>query len=142
MAKITGKLLQTEISEDGTTWLSLICESTSGSGLTRDTATAPLTKCDDSENGQEVTLNGYSWKFDFDALTDDNPSGTQATYKEMAEYFLSGTKLYTRRKYDGTTGDFTISGRAYLTELSESAEREGYLTFTGTLTGTGDVTIA
>jgi hypothetical protein len=141
MAKIEGKLLATEVSTDGTTWKTLICETSSGANMERDTQEAPRTKCDAAATGKELTPQGYSWSFDFDAMVDDSPTSSQVTYGDMLGYFLNATKVHVRRQYNSSGSEFYLKGQAYLTSLSESAEVEGFITFTGTFSGTGDLDI-
>jgi hypothetical protein len=138
MAKIAGKLVKTEISTDaGTTWKELICETSSGSDMTRETTTAPLTKCDDETAAQEITPLGYSWRFPFEALTDTAPLSTQLTYPDMLTLFVNGTSVLLRRQYDTSASEFYISGTAYLTTLSEAAPADGFHSFTGEFAGSG-----
>ena len=80
MAKIPGKDIVLQIStDDGTTWKDLICEISNTANYNRVTTTSPLTKCDVASAAQELTLLGYTWGFDFEALTDTAPSVSQVT---------------------------------------------------------------
>jgi hypothetical protein len=139
MAKISGAAIKTEISTDtGTTWKELICETTSGSDMTRETQTAPFTKCNTATAAQEITPLGYSWSFTFDALTDTVPSSTQVTYTDMQTLFVNGTSFLVRRVF---TGEVYMSGSAYVTSLSEVAPADGFHSFSGTISGSGAIDI-
>jgi hypothetical protein len=142
MAKISGQSVKTEISTDaGTTWKELICETTSGSDLTRETTTAPFTKCDVATAAQEVTPLASSWSFNFDALTDTAPSGSQVTYSDMLTLWNTGASFSVRRQYNTSGSEFYLSGTAYLTSLSEVAPADGFHSFSGTITGSGALDI-
>lgn len=139
MAKIDGKNVVTEVSEDGTTWKTLICETTSGFDFSRETTTAPRTKCDTNANGQSVILQGYTWSMSFDAIADSEPTAGQVTYKEMQAYAVGGTLLYVRQQDAASSADVYQQGTCYLTELSSEHPNEDYVTFSGTFTGHGDI---
>lgn len=139
MAKIAGSGITLEISTDtGTTWKTLICEITNSINLNRDTNTSPLTKCDTASAAQELTMLGYTWGFDFEALTDTAPSGTQVTYADLLTLFVNGTSFLVRRT---VTGEFYESGTAYITTLSSAAPVDGFHNFTGTMSGSGALDI-
>jgi hypothetical protein len=138
MAKIAGKDVTTEIStDDGTTWTPLICEISSGDSMTRNTTTAPLTKCDVAANPRELTLLDYEVTYNFDALVDDAPATGQVTYGDMLTLFINGTKFKVRRQADGTGSDFYKVADAYLTSLSETSPVEGFVGFSGEIKASG-----
>lgn len=138
MAKIPGKDIVLEISTDaGTTWKQLICEISNTGNFTRETATAPLTKCDTASAAQEITPTGYSWSFDFEALTDTAPSVSQVTYSDLKTLAINGTSFLARRQYDGTASEFYESGTVYITSLTSPAVVDGFHSFSGTMTGSG-----
>lgn len=142
MAKIQGKLVNTEISLDnGSTWKTLICETSSGADFTRETTTAPVTKCDNETSPTEISLGAYSWTFPFDALVDDDPETSQMTYGDMLALLVNGTKVKLRRQYDNTGSSFFVSGDAYLTTLSEQSPAGEFVSFSGEFSGTGGVEI-
>jgi predicted secreted protein len=142
MAKIAGKDVVTEISTDaGVTWKKFICEITNTVNKTRETTTSPLTKCDTASAAQEITLLGYSWTTDFEALVDTAPTTSQVTYQDINTLFVNGTSFQWRRQYDNTGSEFFESGSAYVTSLSSPAPVDGFVGFSGTLTGTGALDI-
>jgi predicted secreted protein len=138
MAKIAGQGVVLQISTDtGTTWKSLICEITNTSNFTRETSTSPLTKCDTATAAQTVIPLGYSWSMDFDALVDTAPTTGQVTYTDMKTLAVNGTTFLVRRQYDNTGSEFYESGSVIITSLSSPAPVDGYVGFSGTLTGSG-----
>jgi hypothetical protein len=144
MARIAGKDVKLEISTDsGTTWKELICEITNTANFTRETTTAPLTKCDTASAAQEITPTGYSWSFDFEALTDTAPSVTQVTYQDMKTLAINGTSFLARRQYNSSGTEFYESGSVYITSLSSPAAVDGFHSFSGTMQGSGaqDITV-
>lgn len=139
MAKIESNDVVTEVSTDsGTTWKTLICETTGGFEFTRDESEAPRTKCDSDATGKTITPTGYSWSMPFDALVDDAPDGTQVTYADCLSWAVNKTLVMVRRT---KATEFLTSGSAYLMQLSESSEVDGYVAFSGTFQGTGDLDI-
>lgn len=143
MAKISGNLVSTEVSTDsGTTWKTLICETTSGANMTREQGTtAPRTKCDAASTGNTFTPAGYTWDLPFTAMVDTEPTATQLTYADMLTLFIAATQVLVRRQYDSSGTEFYTSGSAYLTSLSETSAVDDYVTFNGTFTGVGDLDI-
>lgn len=138
MSKIPGKDIVLEISTDtGTTWKSLICEISNTANFNRESTTAPLTKCDTASAAQEITLLGYTWGFDFEALTDTAPSVSQVTYSDLKTLAINGTSFLVRRQYDGSASEFYESGTAYITSITSPATVDGFHSFSGTMTGSG-----
>ena len=139
MAKIPGKDIVLQIStDDGTTWKDLICEISNTANYNRETTTSPLTKCDVASAAQELTLLGYTWGFDFEALTDTAPSVSQVTYSDLLTLFVNGTAFMVKR---ASTGEFYESGEVYLTSLSSPATVDGFHSFSGTMSGSGAIDI-
>jgi hypothetical protein len=129
------------VSTDGTTWKQLICETESGFDFSRETTTAPRTKCDGAATGQNITLQGYTWSMNFDAIADDSPTSAQVTYADMQGYAVNGTLLYVRQQNAASTADVYQQGTCYLTELSSAHPESDFVTFTGTFSGHGDIDI-
>ena len=139
MAKIAANDVVTEVSTDsGTTWKTLICETTGGFDFQRDESEAPRTKCDAAATGKTITPTGYSWSMPFDALVDTAPDADQVTYADCLSWAVNKTLVMIRRT---KATEFLTSGSAYLMELSESSEVDGYVAFSGTFRGTGDLDI-
>jgi predicted secreted protein len=137
MAEIQGNNVTVEISTDsGTTYKTLICETRSGIQITRDT-TQTQTKC--NAGTTVLGLGAYSWSMSFDAVVDTAPSGSQVTYNDMLGWVTSGTALTARIE---EAGEFTHEGSVYVTDLSLDAATGEAVSFSGTLSGTGALTIA
>lgn len=144
MAKIRGKLVILQVSTDtGTTWKDLICLVSNDLNMTRETQTAPITKCDDEGAAQEITPTALTWEMPFDALVDDSPLSTQLTYADALTIMNNGTTVLVRQQHDGTGSDFYESGSAIMTSLTRTAPADGYVGFSGTFAGTGalDITV-
>jgi predicted secreted protein len=137
MAAIQGKDVNVEISTDaGTTWKTLICETRNGLQQTRDT-TSTSTKCDDGVT--YIGLGAKSFNMSFDAVVDTAPTVSQVTYDDMNGWFSAGTALLARIE---STGNFTHEGTVYVTDLSLENANGEVSQFSGTLTGSGALTIA
>lgn len=143
MAKVSGTLLKLEISTDtGTTWKELVCEISNTLNFTRETQVAPFTKCDTATAAQEVTPTSSSWSFDFDALLQTSPSVTQVTYTDFITLAVNGTSFLVRAQYDNTGSEVYESGTAYITNFTRTAPADGFVGFSGTMTGSGALDIA
>jgi hypothetical protein len=142
MSKVQGKLITLEISTDaGVTWKKLICEISSGSDMTRETNKSPLTKCDTATAAQEITPLGYTHAYPLEALLDDSPTTSQVTYTDLLTLFINATKFKVRRQYDNIGSEFYVSADAYLTRLSETSPVDGFIGFSGEITGSGALDI-
>lgn len=143
MAKIAGKLVTLQVSTDnGTTYKTLICETSSGINMTRETTTSPLTKCDSATVSPDLTTLAAGATFPFDALVDDSPLTTQVTYGDLLTIFANATKVKLKREYPAGTGTkFYTSADAYLTSLSEASTADGFTSFTGEFSMTGSLDI-
>jgi predicted secreted protein len=144
MAKVPGSDLVLEIStDDGTTWKQLICEISNTFNFTRETQTSPFTKCDSATAAQEIAPLGSSWSLDFDALLSTSPAGTQVTYSDIITLAVNGTSFKVRRQYDNTGSDVYETGSALITSFSSQAPADGFVGFSGTMSGSGalDITV-
>lgn len=142
MALIRGQEVLLQISSDGgTTWKDLICAISNDVNKTRETTTAPFTKCNVSTAAQELTPLGYTWEMPFDALVDDSPTSTQLTYGDLNTIFLNATVVKVRQQYDNTGDEFFDSGSAILTSLSSARPADGFVGFSGTFSGTGAIDV-
>lgn len=142
MAKISGKLVILQIStDDGTTWKDMICLVSNDLNMTRETQTAPITKCDVEGSAQEITATSLTWEMPFDALVDTAPTSTQVTLADALTLMNNGTTVMVRQQYDNTGSDFYTVGSAIMTSLSTSAPAEGYFGYSGTFSGSGSLDI-
>jgi predicted secreted protein len=137
MAAIQGNDVTVELSSDaGVTFKTLICETRSGVQITRDT-TSQATKC--NSGTVQLGLGAYSWSFSFDAVVDTAPSVSQVTYNDLLGWIVAGTALTGRVE---EAGEFTHEGSVYITDLSLDAATGETVQFSGTISGTGALTIA
>jgi hypothetical protein len=142
MAKVPGTGLKVEISTDtGTTWKELICELSNTLNFTRNTQTAPFTKCDTATAALEVTPTSSSWTVDFEALLSTSPLTTQVSYSDFLLVATNGTEFLMRTQYDNTGSDVYESGSVYITSFSRTAPADGFVGFSGTMTGSGALDI-
>lgn len=144
MARLRGQLAVLEISTDtGTTWKPLICLLSNDLNMTRETLTAPFTKCDTVNAAQEITPTALTWEMPFDALIDDSPTVSQVTYADMLTLMNNGTTVLVRQQYNGSGSEFYTSGSAILTSLSGTFPADGFMGYSGTFSGSGalDITV-
>lgn len=137
MAAIQANEVSVQLSIDGgTTQKTLICETRSGVSMTRDT-TSTQTKC--NSGVAVVGIGALSWSFDFDAVVDTAPSGSQVTYNDMLGWINAGTAITATIEF---TGEFFHQGLVYVTDLSLDASVGETVKFSGTLSGSGALDIA
>lgn len=141
MAKIDGKDVITEISVDGTTWKTLICETEGGFDFSREFTEAPRTKCDTAETGKVKTPAGYTWNMTFDAIADNAPTSGQVSYADIQGYAVAGTLLHVRQQNAASDAEVYQEGTAYIESLSSAHPVEDKVTFSGSFAGTGDIDI-
>jgi calcineurin-like phosphoesterase len=142
MALLAATLLKLEISTDtGTTWKELICEISNTLNFTRETQTAPFTKCDTATAAQEITPTSSNWSFDYDALLSTSPSGTQVTYSDFITLAVNGTSFLVRAQYDNTGSEVYEKGTGYITSFTRTAPADGFVGFSGTISGSGALDI-
>jgi hypothetical protein len=143
MAKIKGQGVVLDISSDGgTTWKVLICLLSNDLNMTRETLTAPFTKCDTATAALDRAPGALTWEVPFDALIDDAPISTQLTYGDLLTLMNNGTTVMLRQQYDNTGSDFYTTGSAILTSLSQTNPADGFAGFSGTFSGSGALDIA
>lgn len=96
----------------------------------------------DSAGWSEVISGTRSFEISFDGLVDYTDD---ASSKNNADTII--TLVNNRSKVDftfgtATTGDQLISGEGYIASIEVSAEMESAVTYSGTITGTGSLTIS
>lgn len=144
MAKVRGQLVPLEISTDtGTTWKVLICLLSNDLNMTRETLTAPFTKCDNINAAQEITPTALTWEMPFDALLDDAPLITQLTAGDLLTLVNNGTSVMVRQQYNSSGSEFYTVGSAVITSFSITNPADGFTGFSGTFSGSGalDITV-
>lgn len=139
MANVQGLDLVIEISQDaGSTWKYMACETTSGFSMSR-TTTSVATKCDGGTPA--VGLGALEWSMTFSGVLNSTPDvATQLTYPEVLGICKAGTEVRARRLNPAADGSVLHQeGNVYITDISDSAETDGVVTFDFTLTGNGEV---
>lgn len=114
----------------------LVCETSSGfSGSTATNTTA--TKCDGGTPA--VGLGTSEYNVTYSGAVMINPDvPTQITYKDVLVWWKTKQLLDWKRTKDGVV---QLEGQGYITEISDSAETDGVVTFDITILGTGELQI-
>jgi predicted secreted protein len=96
----------------------------------------------DSAGAKEFIAGEYGYTLNVEAIFEDDSSvgATQQSFKDLATDLLAGT-LLTIVMSSNVTGDEKYSGTAFFTSLSLSAPNNDKATWTGTLQGSGALTI-
>lgn len=114
----------------------LVCETSSGfSGSTATNTTA--TKCDGGTPAVGLGTSEYNVTYS-GAVKIDPELGNQITYKDVLVWWKNKTLLAWRRINSGVV---QLEGEGYITEISDSAETDGVVTFDINLLGTGELQI-
>ncbi|NBQ47721.1 MAG: hypothetical protein EBU33_04605 [Sphingobacteriia bacterium] len=96
----------------------------------------------DSAGAKEFIAGEYGYTLNVEAIFEDDASvgATQQSFKDLAADLLAGT-LLTIVISTNVTGDEKYTGSAFFTTLSLSAPNNDKATWTGTLQGSGALTI-
>lgn len=96
----------------------------------------------DSAGAKEFIAGEYGYTLNVEAIFEDDASvgASQQSFKDLATDLLAGT-LLTIVMSTNVTGDEKYSGTAFFTSLSLSAPNNDKATWTGTLQGSGALTI-
>ena len=96
----------------------------------------------DSAGAKEFIAGEYGYTLNVEAIFEDDSSvgATQQSFKDLATDLLAGT-LLTIVISTNVTGDEKYTGTAFFTTLSLSAPNNDKATWTGTLQGSGALTI-
>jgi predicted secreted protein len=96
----------------------------------------------DSAGAQEFIAGEYGYTLNVEAIFEDDSSvgASQQSFKDLATDLLAGT-LLTIVMSSNVTGDEKYTGSAFFTSLSLSAPNNDKATWTGTLQGSGALTI-
>jgi len=124
--------------DDGTTYLTVVCNK--AWGFTGDTSTTE----DESDCGVHTAVGQGKWSFSIEGLLNTTPSGTEASAEILLGLWANKTSFLVQVQYptSGTPGgDFYLSGSCYLTNFQMNKTTNGFITFSGTLTGDGDIDI-
>lgn len=96
----------------------------------------------DSAGAKEFIAGEYGYTLNVEAIFEDDASvgATQQSFKDLATDLLAGT-LLTIVISTNVTGDEKYTGTAFFTSLSLTAPNNDKATWTGTLQGSGALTI-
>jgi TP901-1 family phage major tail protein len=140
MANKQGKddILQVS-SDSGTTWLTVVCESSHTFNFTRNSSRT-ATKCDGGTSA--LNLGSYEWSFQSSLVVKTDPSVSEASYELLLGYAHAATSLQIRNADPSPAGtNWYTLGTVYITDLSKSAEAEGLVTVDVTFSGDGALDI-
>ena len=133
MSKIQGSAVLLELSADGVTYKSVVCEN--GHTLNRSRSTNEVqTKCYGGTTS--VSPGALSGTLDFTGIFETAPTASQMSGNDIFSYMENGTYLYFRL----TTTGYTRKGNGYITDVSEDAPVDNLLAMEFTLTIDGPVT--
>ena len=140
MGQITGKLqdIEVDFTGAGTTWKSLVCLRNS-SVETSSTVNEDETNC-----GKLVSVSTPGFTFNFDAVCENAPTGSQASYEDCLSAIANSTEVSVRFQNPTTTGSsigtfYYHKAQAYFTSLTLNQDSSGgaYVSFSGTLQSSG-----
>lgn len=125
---------------DGTAYLPIGCLTTNGTQETVETNTGTVTKCDPNP---APVLGAYSYtkSFDAEAIEDNTTRASlQKVRSILRDKAASKAPVFWKEETTLSDGEkVTEYGKAYLTEFSTEAPADGMVTFSGTLSGIGNI---
>lgn len=91
-------------------------------------------------DGNVVVPDGYNWSLNTNALVaDKETASTQSDFMDVLDLQLQSTEV-TIQFTTGETGDFLLSGKAYVTNASITASVGSAVSGSFTFTGNGNLT--
>ena len=78
-----------------------------------------------------------NWTIDFSGFANSNPGAGEGSYEETASLWVAGSEKYFRLR--SADNSYYREGAGYISNLSEGTQAGQYLTFNGTITGSGQV---
>ena len=138
MATIQAKDAVLQLSTDGVTYKSVVCEIGHTYNRSRSTNSVE-TKC--YGGVALVSIGALSGSIDFQGAFETQPSSTQVSANDINTYFENGTYMYWKLEVPTGGADRYRQGRGYITDLSEDAQIGDILQFSFTVTIDGDVDI-
>lgn len=137
---VQGSAVPFTISTDsGSTYKTLVCNK--AWGFTGDTSIQE----DESDCGRHVGLGAKKWSFSIEGLANTTPGGSETSMEDLLSLWANATSFLIKVQYptSGTPGsDFYIQGAAYLTNFQINKQTNSLISFTGTITGDGNVDIS
>lgn len=131
---IQSKAIPLLISTDGVSYKSIVCKRTWNWQGTK------AVNSEETDCGITKGLGAIDWSVDFEGVLNTTPNGaTEASFAEVAGYFLNETLLYVKLQTgDGAGGNMFISGQAYITDFAAQNSVGNLQAFTATFNGQGD----
>lgn len=96
----------------------------------------------DSGGFSEVISGLRSFEISFDGLVDYTDEGNSKQNVDTILALITGRNKVDFSFGTATVGDEVISGEGFIASLEISAEMESSVTYSGTITGTGSLTVA
>jgi len=137
---VLGQNVPLTVSTDaGTTYRTVVCNK--AWGFTGDTS---ITE-DESDCGPHTAVGQAKWSFSVEGLLNTTPESTEISGEELLSLWANKTSFLIKCQYptSGTPGgDMYIQGSVYLTNYQVNKTTNGFISFTGTLTGDGNVDVS
>lgn len=140
MSKIQGVDVKIQLSSDGVTYKTLVCETQSQMQLQRQ-INETRTKCGGGTT--EIGLGAKTYTITGSAAIETAPAGTEVSYSQLLTWFEAGTLIYVKYESPTASGtNFYHQGQAYITDLNVQAQTDQVVTadLTIRVSGTLDVT--
>lgn len=142
MGQFAGSLQDLEVSFDsGVTFKTLVCTRTVSVSVSSESS-KEVTNC-----GPITTIGDAEFSFDFDAICEVSPSGSQCTYGDLLDAKVNKTLLVVKLASPLVSGSsigaaYYHECDAYVTELTlNGGAGENFVSFSGTIESTGTVDI-
>jgi hypothetical protein len=136
---VLGQNVPLTISTDsGSTYRTVVCNK--AWGFTGDTS---ITE-DESDCGPHTAVGQAKWSFSVEGLYNTTPTSTEISGEELLSLWANKTSFLIKCQYptSGTPGgDMYIQGSVYLTNYQINKTTNGFISFSGTLTGDGSVDV-
>lgn len=137
MTTVQGELAPIYLSVDGIVWKTLVCLETYSLGLTT-TINQVETNC-----GLATGLGVVKFAPTGSAVMEAAPDGTQVTQSDMVGWQLAKTLLYFKTEYPLSGSQYgknvSLSGQAYVTDVSITMQVGQVIKFTWKLSGNGQI---
>lgn len=142
MGQIQGSVqnIEVDFTGAGSSYKTLVCLRSSSVNTTTSVT-------DEDTNCGKITSVGIpGMSFDFDAICEVSPSGSQASYKDCLTAITNSTKVKVRFQNPVVTGASTGAAyyhevEAYFTDLTLNQETSAAINFSGTIQSTGTLDI-
>lgn len=117
---------------DGITYKNLVCKKLWGLTLT------PTIAEEETDCGPATGVGAVKFSFNFEIVMTTTPNGaTEVSANTVFGYANNGTLVYILLQ---SGSDYIRRGSGYISNYQENAPQGGFVTATGTITGTGTLT--